>query len=285
MNKDKKVQQIIFIEGSYNVLVLILKLMVGISTHSLAILGDVIHSLTDVLNNVVIWIVMRMSAKPADKNHPYGHRKIETMAVFVMASVLVVLAVELILHALRKESTEVVSEFWGLILMVVVLVLNISVSLWERFWAKKLDSNILHADAQHTFVDAMTTVFVIISWQLSAMGYFWLDQLCAIVMAGLVLYFAFELFQKVVPILIDGYSVESGMVEELATSVDGVMEVRQVRSRWIGDRKAVDMIIAVDAQLSIGKSHEIAHAVEDCLVSQLKVADVTIHVEPFVQYD
>ena len=281
MSKDKKVQQIIFIEGIYNIIVLVLKLIVGLATNSLAIIGDAIHSLTDVLNNIVIWLVMRVAGKPADKDHPYGHRKFETMAVFALASILVVLAVELILQTFRAESKEIISEPWGLVLMTVVLVLNLSISLWEKHWAKKLNSNILYADSQHTFVDALTTAVVIVSWQLSALGYLWLDKLCAIAVAGLVLYFAFELYQKAVPILVDGFAIDPEKISKTAYEVKDVREVRQVRSRWIGDVKAVDLIIAVDAKLSIKESHDIAHDVEDLLVEKYGVADVSIHVEPF----
>ena len=280
-NKDNKLQQIILIEGIYNVVVLVLKVIVGLATNSLAILGDAIHSLTDVLNNVVIWIVMRVAGKPADEDHPYGHRKFETMGVFALASLLVVLAVELILQTFRAETKQIISEPWGLALMLIVLLLNISISLWERHWAKKLDSDILYADAQHTFVDVITTVLVIVSWQLSAMGYVWLDKLCAVGVACLVLYFAFGLYQKVVPILVDGFAIDPETLSKAVFQVAGVKEVRQVRSRWIGDRKAVDLIIAVDAQLNITESHDIAHHVEDMLVDRFNVADASIHVEPF----
>ena len=280
-NKDNKVQQIILIEGIYNVVVLVLKVIVGLATNSLAILGDAIHSLTDVLNNVVIWIVMRVAGKPADEDHPYGHRKFETMGVFALASLLVVLAVELILQTFRAETKQIISEPWGLAVMLIVLLLNISISLWERHWAKKLDSDILYADAQHTFVDVITTVLVIVSWQLSAMGYVWLDKLCAVGVACLVLYFAFGLYQKVVPILVDGFAIDPETLSKAVFQVAGVKEVRQVRSRWIGDRKAVDLIIAVDAQLNITESHDIAHHVEDMLVDRFNVADASIHVEPF----
>jgi cation diffusion facilitator family transporter len=279
-NKDRKVQQIIIIEGLYNVLVLIIKLIVGLATHSLAIIGDAIHSLTDVLNNVVIWLVMRVAGKPADKDHPYGHRKFETMAVFALASLLVVLAVELILHAFRSEPEPIVSEPWGLGLMVLVLLLNLMISWWERHWGQKLGSDILLADAQHTLVDAITTILVIVSWQLSALGYVWLDQLCAVGVAGLVLYFAYGLFHKVVPILVDGFAIDPDVLKKAVAQVAGVKQVRQVRSRWIGDSKAVDLVIAVENHLSITESHDIAHLVEDMLVERFKVADASIHVEP-----
>jgi cation diffusion facilitator family transporter len=278
--KDRKVQQIILIEGLYNVVVLVIKLIVGLATNSLAIIGDAIHSLTDVLNNVVIWLVMRVAGKPADKDHPYGHRKFETMAVFGLASLLVVLAVQLILHAFQSEPQPIVSEPWGLGLMILVLLLNLMISLWERHWGKKLVSDILLADAQHTLVDGITTILVIVSWQLSALGYVWLDQLCAIGVAGLVLYFAYGLFIKVVPILVDGFAIDPDVLKKAVAEVSGVKQVRQVRSRWIGDSKAVDLIIAVDDQLSITESHDIAHQVEDMLVERFKVADASIHVEP-----
>ena len=281
MNKNKKVQQIIVIEGLYNLLVLIIKLVVGIAPNSLAVISDAIHSLTDVMNNVVIWLVMRVAGKPADKDHPYGHRKFETMAGFALASLLVVLAVEIVLHAFRSEPDPVVSEPWGLTLMLLVLVLNLLISFWERHWAKKLNSNILHADAQHTLVDAITTVLVIVSWQLSAMGYQWLDQICALGVALLVLYFAYGLFQKAVPILVDGFAIDPDVLNQAVATVAGVKQVRQVRSRWIGDVKAVDLIIAVDDDLNITASHDIAHVVEDMLVDRFKVADASIHVEPY----
>ena len=91
-SRDSKVQRILLIEGSVNLLVFVAKLIVGLTTGSLAILGDAIHSMTDVINNVIAWSVVRLSHAPADREHPYGHRKFETLAVFFLASLLVVLA-------------------------------------------------------------------------------------------------------------------------------------------------------------------------------------------------
>jgi cation diffusion facilitator family transporter len=279
-NKDKKIQQIIFIEGIYNVIVLFFKFIVGLATNSLAIMGDAMHSLTDVLNNVVIWLVIRASRKPPDDNHPYGHRKFETMAVFGLASLLVVLAVELILNALRSDTESINTEPWGLAVMLVVLLLNTAITLWERIWAKKLNSDILYADAQHTFVDVLTTILVIVSWQLSAMGYFWLDKLCAIGVAMLVLYFAFGLFQKAVPILVDGFAIDPKELTDVVSKVTGVKDVKQVRSRWIGSKKVVDLVITVDAKLLTKDSHKIADAVEEEIRQTFNVTDISTHVEP-----
>ncbi|GAA4815140.1 cation transporter [Marinicella pacifica] len=282
MDKDKKVQQIITIEGIYNFIVLILKTVVGFATGSLAILSDAVHSLTDVMNNVVIWMVMRVASKPPDYDHPYGHRKFETIAVFALASLLVVLAVELIIRAFSAEAEVPITEPWALGLMALVLFLNITVTIWERYWAKRLDSDILMADAQHTLVDVLTTVMVIVSWQLSTLGWWWIDKLAGIGVAAMVLYFAYGLYQKVFPILVDGYAIDPDELSKAVAEVPGVKEVRQVRSRWIGSKKAVDMRIAVDADMPTLESHDLAHQVEDHICQRFNIVDTSIHVEPYL---
>ncbi|MFX4228973.1 MAG: cation diffusion facilitator family transporter [Porticoccaceae bacterium] len=168
--RDRKIQRLIVLEGAANLLVLLSKLFVGLSTGSLAILADAIHSLTDVANNIVAWIVIRLSAMPADRKHPYGHRKFETIAVFALATFLAVLAFEIAQNAFTRETTEIVSGRWELVVMISALAVNISLALWQRYWALKLKSSIMLADAAHTFADVSTTVIVIVGWQLSSMG-------------------------------------------------------------------------------------------------------------------
>ncbi len=157
-DRDRKVQRLIILEGCANILVLLVKLFVGLSTNSLAILADCIHSLTDVANNIVAWIVLRLSAMPADREHPYGHRKFETLAVFGLATLLAVMAIEIAKSAFTKETTEIVSGTWELVLMVGVLIVNIVLATWQRYWARRLQSGIMLADAAHTFADVLTTV-------------------------------------------------------------------------------------------------------------------------------
>lgn len=279
-NRDKQIRRVIFIEGSANFVILLLKAFVGFSTGSMAILSDAVHSLTDVANNVVAWFVAKISNQPADREHPYGHQKFETLAVLGLATLLITLAFELALHAIRREQTEIASNPIALALMFVVLTINIGIAAWERYWAKKLQSDLLLADATHTFADSLTTVVVIVGWQLSAMGYPWLDTACALGVAGLVLYLAFGLLKQVVPVLTDKIAIPPESITNVVKKVRGVRDVDQVRSRWIGSERAVDMTIMVDPGLSIEESHVIADEVEDLLEKRLKAKDVTIHIEP-----
>jgi len=280
-DRDRKVQRLIIIEGCANILVLVVKLFVGLSTNSLAILADCIHSLTDVANNIVAWIVLRLSAMPADREHPYGHRKFETLAVFGLATLLAVMAIEIAKSAFTKETTEIVSGTWELVLMLGVLVVNIALATWQRYWARRLKSGIMLADAAHTFADVLTTVVVIIGWQLSSMGFLILDRLCALGVAGLVFYLAYELYKSAFPVLVDEYAIDPEDIKDAVMTVQGVQAAGRIRSRWIGSDIAIDIVISVDADLTTEESHKIADEVEILIEEQFNVGDAFIHVEPY----
>lgn len=279
--REKEVQRVILLEGFVNLIVLIAKITVGLTTGSLAIIGDAIHSLTDVVNNIVAWITIRLSSLPPDREHPYGHRKFETLAVFFLASSLVILSFELALHAINRDEPDVVNSAWGLGIMIAVLVINISLAIWQRIWAQRLQSDILLADASHTFADVLTTIVVIAGWQLSAMGFQWIDRVCALGVSALVFYLAYRLFRGALPILVDQFALDPETLTHAVGKVEGVRQVSRIRSRWIGKDRAIDLVIAVDADLSTSDSHNIASKVESLIEEKYGVSDISIHVEPF----
>ena len=146
--RDRRVRKILVLEGLANVVVLFAKTLVGLSTGSFVILGDALHSLTDVANNVVALVVVRVAGTPPDREHPYGHRKFETLAVFGLATMLTVLACELALRALERGDRPIARHGWGLAVMLGVFGVNIGIALWQGYWARRLNSEILRADAQ-----------------------------------------------------------------------------------------------------------------------------------------
>ena len=282
-HKDKQVRRVIFIEGLANFLVLIAKTIVGLSTGSMGILADAIHSLTDLTNNIVAWIVIHFSSLPADREHPYGHRKLETLTVFILASILVVLAFELAINAINKDYTEVASSDMELFIMFCVLIINIVVTSWQHMWAKRLDSDILRADATHTFADVLITTTVIAGWQLSAIGYAWVDRLCALGVSLLIFYLAYNLFRRAVPVLIDEYAIDPVELSNIIKPVPGVKKVYRIRSRWIGKTRAIDLVISVDSTLSTEESHTIADTIESLIEKHFGKTDISIHVEPEIK--
>jgi len=277
---DRQVRRVILVEGAANLVVLVSKLAVGLSTGSMAILADAIHSLADLTNNVIAWIVMHFASMPADREHPYGHRKMETLAVFVLASILVVLAFEVALSALSETDEEVVSSPLELGVMLAVLLVNIGVTSWQHRWARRLNSDILRADVSHTFSDVLVTTAVIVGWQLSAHGYAWVDSVCALLVAVIVMFLAYDLFRRSIPVLIDQSAIDSEDLAKLIKKVSGVCRVYKIRSRKVGEVCAIDLVISVDSNLSIEQSHDIASAVEKLIEKNYGASDISIHVEP-----
>lgn len=278
--RDRSVRRILLIEGLANLAVLLAKGIVGVATGSLAIVGDAIHSGGDLANNIVALLVMKRAAEPPDREHPYGHRKYETLAVFILASLLTVTAFQIVLAAIRNTVRDLHESSWSLPTMLGVLAVNTAISLWENYQARRLNSAILAADARHTFSDVLVTVAVIVGWQVSAAGYPWVDSACAIFVAGMVMYLAYGLFARAVPVLVDRIAVEPERLASVIAGVEGVVEVRSVRSRWAGDEIVVDATVAVDGNLRMSEAHDISDRVEAALLDRFGIRDSTVHVEP-----
>ena len=279
-NRDQQVERVLIREGLANLAVMLAKATVGFQTGSIAVIGDAIHSLADFANNVVAFVATRIASAPPDSEHPYGHRKFETLAVFGIATLLSVLAIEIVLGAFDRDPREVTTDNWGLALMLGVLVVNISIATWENHWARRLDSEILRADARHTVSDVLTTVAVIAGWQLAANGYRWLDALASIIVAAMILYLAYGLFQKAIPVLVERSIANPEALSNAASAVAGVEETRRVRSRQGGSGPTIDLVVSVDPNLSTADSHAIADEIERVISEKFSVNDVTVHIEP-----
>ncbi|MFQ5790069.1 MAG: cation diffusion facilitator family transporter [Acidobacteriota bacterium] len=273
-------RRVLILEGSANVTVLLAKAAVGLATGSLAVLGDALHSLADAANNVVGLVVVGLASAPPDREHPYGHKKFETLAVFGLAMMLTVLALEVAMSALRRGEREVAGHGWALAVMLGVLGVNTALALWEGRWARRLSSDILLADARHTVSDVLTTIVVIVGWQFAARGYPWVDTVFALAVAAFVLYLAYDLFKRAVPVLVDRIAEEPETLAEALRSVPGVRKVRRIRSRWAGSSPSVDVVITVDPELPTLQAHAIADAIETTLLEQFSMEDVTVHIEP-----
>ena len=275
-----QVKTVLIIEGLVNLAMMGLKLTVGLATGSAAIVSDALHSLTDVANNVIAFIATRLAEQPSDNDHHYGHHKFEQLAVFGLAVLLAVVALELVINAVKRYGDVVQQSYIGLALMVLILIINVGLTFWQHYWARKLDSELLEADAQHTLSDVLTTVVVIIGWQLAANGYYWLDTVFAILVAAIILYLAFGLLQRAVPVLVDYTSHSPGDLARVVEDIALVEEVRQIRSRKARHGAYADVTITVDPSLSTVASHEICEQVEKTLEAHFGIEDVVVHVEP-----
>lgn len=282
IEKDRKVRNIILVEGLANVAVLIVKVWIGLATNSIAILSEAAHSLTDLLNNGVSLLVLSVAREPPDANHPYGHRKFETLAVFGLAALLAVVAFEVGQSAITAPDGPVSTSPIYLALMLGVMAVNLSVSLWQRWWAKKLKSDLLYADAAHTLSDAAVTGVTVAGWQIAAYGLPWVDRVAAGLIAVFVLYLAYRLFRRCLPVLLDELACDPKKIAALLQADSQIVGVRAIRSRSLGDYPQIDLTIIVDPALTVAQGHAIATRAEKALAKQFDNARATIHVEPLV---
>lgn len=276
-----RVRTVLIWEGIANAALAVAKLVVGLITGSAAILGDAVHSLTDLLNNVIAVFVVRVAEEPPDYDHPYGHQKFEQLAVFTLAGLLSVVAFQLILEAFDRFGSVPEQSGIGLAVMLGALAVNVLVTSWENYWARRLKSDILLADARHTLSDVLITAAVIVGWQLSVAGLPWLDPVFALLVAAMVLYLAFDLFRRAIPILVDSAGHDPGQLSRAVRQVPGVRTVRRVRSRQQGDGVVADVVVTVDRQLSTERAHVIADAIESLLEQHFDIHDTTVHIEPY----
>jgi cation diffusion facilitator family transporter len=250
-------------------------------TNSTAIIADAIHSFTDVANNVIAWMAIKISESPADKTHPYGHQKFEQLAVFMLAALLIIVAFEILINAIRRFGEPVEQSFWGLVILIIAVLINSILTIWERYWAKRLESDILIADASHTLSDVLTSVAVIIGWQLASRGYYWIDAAFAIVVSCIIFFLAYKLFQRSIPILVDSSEVDALKISKTINRIEQVRGVRRVRSRSSGKHKIADVVVTVDPFLSTVQSHEVADSIEQMLAEKYDIQDAVIHIEPY----
>jgi cation diffusion facilitator family transporter len=267
-----------------NIAVVLAKATIGAMAGSLAVLGDAVHSSVDAVYNVLGLVVVRVAAREADDEHPYGHGKFETLGALAIVVFLSITCFELVRSAIGRlmsgghtvRMTDV-----GLALLLATLATNILVAWYENRRGHELSSELLIADAAHTRADVFITIGVLIGVLLSRQGLTWVDPVVAIVVALLIVRVAYQILARVVPVLVDERAIPEPTIRQSAQAVDGVRSAYGIRSRGgnTGVRYA-EVTIAVDPAANVAAAHAIADAVEERLKKDLALEEVTVHVEP-----
>jgi len=267
-----------------NIAVVIAKVAIGVAAGSLAVIGDAIHSSVDAAYNILGLIVIRVAARAPDEDHPYGHRKFETLGALGICVVLSVTSFELARSAIGRLSAgghAVQITDVGLALLLATLATNVFVAWYENRRGQQLASELLIADAAHTRTDVFITIGVLIGVLFSRQGYLWVDPIVAIVIAILIVRVAYMILQRTVPVLVDERAIPEPTIRKSAQAVEGVVSAYGIRSRGgtAGVRYA-EVTIAVDPNANVATAHAIADAVEERLKKDLELEEVTVHVEP-----
>ena len=269
-----------------NLAVVVAKGIIGLTAGSLAVLGDTLHSGVDAFNNVLGIVVVGVASKAPDEEHPYGHGKFETLGALTIVGFMSITCFELVRDAIDRllvASPAPVLSDAQLAILLGTLAVNVAVAWYENRRGRELQSEILLADAAHTRSDVFVTIGVLIGLLFARRGWWWVDPALALVIALFIVRIAYHIFRRAVPVLVDATAIPTGTIRDLAEGVAGVRRAYGIRSRG-GDAMAAryaEVTIAVDGSANVAAAHEIADQVEARLKQDLKLAEVTVHVEPW----
>ena len=266
-----------------NLTVATAKIALGYSTGAVSILSDGFHSLTDSASNVVALVGVSIARRPPDANHPYGHRKYETMASLAILVFLVLVLVQVLTAAadrlINGGTPRVFPE--GIGLMTATLIVNLLVVRYELRQAQRLKSEVLKADAKHTRSDVMTTGAVLGALFGVWWGYPLLDPMAALLVAGFIGHACWTIAQEASRILSDQIVIAEDDVRAVVQSVPDVIGCEKIRTRGSADYAFLDLHLWLDGNLTLQAAHSASHVVKDRLMAKFpQLADVVIHIEP-----
>lgn len=272
----------------WNVVLSIVKLLAGILAHSGAMISDAVHSASDVLSTVVVIIGVKLSSKAADKEHPYGHERLECVAALLLAMVLAATGVGIgaagAEHILRGRGAELaVPGLLALAAAVVSIAVKEALYWYTRRAARQIRSTALMADAWHHRSDALSSVGSFIGILGARLGVPVLDPLASLVICAFILKAAVDIFLSAIHRMTD-HACDDAFVQALRRQVlaqDGVQGVDLINTRLFGDKVYVDLEVCVDGTLPLSQAHAIAQGIHDSVESEFQdVKHCMVHVNP-----
>jgi cation diffusion facilitator family transporter len=269
-----------------------MKLVVGVVSGSLGILAEAAHSGLDLVAAIVTYLAVRVSGKPADRQHQYGHGKIENLSAFFETILLLVTCIWIIHEAydrLMAKEVHIDASIWTFGVMIVSIVVDISRSRMLYKAADKHKSQALEADALHFSTDIWSSAVVIVGLLgVKIAGWFpdldWLnkaDAVAALGVAIIVIYVSVRLGVKTLEGLLD--AAPEGMNEKIKSVVESIEEIKDchaIRVRSSGPQFFIDVHVSMDGNLPLKVAHQLTDVIEEKIQKEIPGADITVHPEP-----
>ena len=292
MNREKEIYKVTLVGGAVNVILLLFKFLAGVIGHSSAMIADAVHSLSDFVTDIIVLVFVKISNKPQDKSHDYGHGKYETLALTIIGIALMAVAIGIIVKGAVKIASWANGEtleapgmlaFWAAI---VSIVLKEAVYRYSIIKAEQLDSKAVEANAWHHRSDALSSIGTAVGIGGAIfLGQRWviLDPIASVVVGAFIVKVAFDLLKNGIGDLME-QSLPDQVEDEilsLARGVDGVTEPHDLRTRRIGNHYAIELHILMDGSITLKEAHDKASEVEDILRQRYgEETHVVVHVEP-----
>ena len=292
MERNREIYKVTLVGGAVNVLLLVFKFVAGILGHSAAMVADAVHSLSDFVTDVIVLAFVRISSKPKDKSHDYGHGKYETLAMTIIGMALLAAAIGIIYGGAQKIADWLGGQrleapgtlaLWAALLSVV---LKEAVYRYSMLKARQLNSQAVEANAWHHRSDALSSVGTAIGIGGAIfLGQRWtvLDPLASVIVGAFIVKVAIELLGRGIGDLLEQSLPDEIETEilQLAATVPGISEPHDLRTRRIGDHYAIELHILVDGDIPLREAHDRASEVEQLLRNHYgDNTHVVVHVEP-----
>ncbi len=274
-----------------NFILTVLKLLAGVIAHSGAMISDAIHSASDVFSTIVVIIGIKISRKESDKDHPYGHERLECVAAIVLATILAATGLGIGYSAVTKilagnYENLAVPGILALVAAIVSIIVKEAMYQYTKVYARKIDSSALMADAWHHRSDALSSVGALIGIAGARMGFPILDPVASAVICIFIEKAAYDIFMDAVDKMVDKACDEETetALRECAAGQEGVLGIDLLHTRVFGNKIYVDIEIEADGELTLTKAHAIAEHVHDAIEKNFpKVKHIMVHVNPVAE--
>lgn len=271
-----------------NLLLSVFKLFAGVFAHSGAMISDAVHSASDVFSTFVVMIGIKIAGKDSDKEHPYGHERMECVAAIVLATILCITGIGIGYSAatamiLGEYHTSVIPGILALIAAFISILVKEAMFWYTRFYAKKIDSSALMADAWHHRSDSLSSIGAFIGIAGSRMGYPVLDSAACLGISVFIAKAAYEIFMDAVDKMVDKAcdTKTEAEIRRVVLSEEGVLGIDRLMTRLFGAKMYVDMEIAADGNKTLYETHDIAERVHDAIEENFpEVKHCMVHVNP-----
>ncbi|ODA43802.1 Cobalt-zinc-cadmium resistance protein [Thermodesulfovibrio sp. N1] len=283
--RKKQIKKVLLITLFLNLTVSTAKIIYGWLTNSVAIYSDGFHSLFDGISNMGGLIALSIASHPPDREHPYGHRKFETVFAIFIGVLMSLTALEIIRNVYQSfiEGKKPETDEKAFIVLVFTLIVNIFVAFYEKKKGKELKSEFLIADSAHTRSDIYITLGVIGSVTLTTFTeFYFIDPLAGLIVGVFVAREAILIIKESANILADRTAIDGNKIVSIVETCSDVEACRDVRTRGTAGQIFVDLKILINPSISVSEAHDIAEKVEELIKKEFPdVVDVVVHVEPF----
>lgn len=260
------------------------KLVVGLITGSLGLLSEALHSGLDLVAAVITWFSVRISDRPPDKNHHYGHGKIENFSALIETFLLLITCAWIIyeaIHRLMSGDTKIEVNIFSYIVVLTSIAIDIARSRALYRVARKYNSQALEADALHFSTDIWSSAVVLLGLIMAQFGWFFADSVAALAVALIVLGVSWRLGKRATDVLLDRSPAPLvARLESVLNQAQGILRYHDLKVRTSGAENFIEVTIHVQPGLTLEKAHEISHLIEKQIIEAVPRSYVHVHIEP-----